>query len=98
MAATLKFAPSASPPPPAPTAVAAVFLETEVPSRPLMDEVLQEEFRTEDDIAFAQVGISLAMSIEDIFGFLAEFPSSIVPNIQGEPTLVPEVEPDHLQS
>ena len=46
-----------------------------------MDEVLEEEFRTEDDIASIQAGISLAMSMEDIFEFLAEFPSLVEPDI-----------------
>ena len=36
------------------------------------------------------------MSMEDIFGFSAEFPSPDVPNIQGEPTPIPEAETYHL--
>ena len=72
MGAALRSAPSTSPPPPPSAAtVAKYFKETEVPSRPLMDEVLEEEFKTKEDIASAQAGVSLAMSMEDIFEFSA---------------------------
>ena len=77
MAAALSSAPSASP---SPLAAAAA----ESPSRPVMDEVLEEEIRTEADIASVQDGINLVMSIEDMFGFSVEFPSTDVPDIQGE--------------
>ena len=81
MAVTHRSTPSASPP-----SLAAV---AEIPSRPLIDEVLEEEIKTEEDIASAQAGISLAMSIEDIFRFSVEFPIPDVPDIQGEPTPIP---------
>ena len=78
MAAALRSAPSASPPS---SPVIVVVAVVEIPFRPLTDEVLEEEFGTKDGIAFAQARIRLAMSMEDMFGFLAEFPSTDVPDI-----------------
>ena len=92
MAAALRSAPSASPPPPIATPTAELFDEIEVSSRLLMDEVLKEEFKKEEDIASAQAGINLAMSMEDIFGFPVEFPIPDVPDIQGEPALASEAD------
>ena len=90
MAVARRSTPSAFPP--SPTAVAVVAVE--IPFRLFTDEVLEEELRIENDIALAQAGISLAMSIEDILEFSTEFSSSDVPDIQGEPTPTPES--DHL--
>ena len=79
MATACRSASSASSP-----AAAAV----QISSRPLIDEVLEEDFRTKEDIASAQARISLEMSMEDIFGFPIEFPSLDVLDFQGDPTHV----------
>ena len=97
MAAALNPAPSASPPSsPAPAAPVVAVAAAEISSRPLIDEVLEEDFGTEEDIASAQAGINLAMSMEDIFGFSTEFLSIDVPDIQGETALILEAILDHL--
>ena len=69
MAIARRFAPFASPPSSPIVVVAAVAVE--IPSRPLIDEVLEDEFRIEEDIASAQDRISLAMSMDNIFLFSA---------------------------
>ena len=89
MAVVLSSSLTTSPPPPP-----AIFatecpspVAPEVPSRPLIEEVLEEEeeIRRDKDIASAQIDIDLAMLMGNIFGSLAEFsiPKELV--IQGEP-------------
>ena len=82
MATARRFAPSTSPPSSSIEAAkdSIEATTTEISSRPLIDEVLEDEFRTEDDITSAQAGISLAISMDDIFRFLAEFPIPYVPD------------------
>ena len=72
MVVARRSAPSASPP--------SSLIVVEIPSRPLTNEVLEEEFGTKDDIASAQAKISLAMSMDDLFEFSTEFSIPIVPD------------------